>query len=151
MPVVTLKSDLYRAEQAGGAVPDALKVRGYVRRATGLIANAATDSAASVYRLIRLRSDVILGTGTVFANNAWGFAVTQVGVAGTPAALFTKTTSATTTESPITPAKAVAGRLWQQLGLAADPKGEIELVATAAAAATAAGSLAYVIEWIDDN
>lgn len=151
MAVVNVKSDLYRAEQTGGPVPDALKVKGVRRRATGIVANAASDSAGSVYRLIRLRSDVILAEQTFFHNAGWGFATTQVGVVGTPAGLFTKTTSASTTESPVTGIKAVSGqRLWEQLGLAADPKGEIELVAIAAANATGAGVLRFGIDWLDD-
>lgn len=151
MPVVTVKSSLYRAEQQGGPIPDALVVKGVRRRATGFVANAVDHSAGSVYRLIRLRSDVILTEQTFFHNAGWGFATTQVGVVGTPAALFTKTTSASTTESPITGIEAVSGqRLWEQLGLAADPKGEIELVAIAAANATGAGVLRFGIDWLDD-
>lgn len=151
MAIVNVKSNLYRDEMAGGAVLDALVVRGVIRRATGKVFNAATDSSGSVYRLIKLRSDVILTTGTFFHNAAWGFATTQVGVVGDADALFTKTTSATTTESPITGIEAVSGqRLWQQLGMASDPKGQIELVATAAANATGAGDMPFAIEWIDD-
>lgn len=151
MAIVTVKSDLYRNEMAGGAVLDALKAKGVVRRATGKVLNGATDSAGSIYRLIKLRSDVILGAGTFFHNQNWGFATTQVGVVGAAAALFTKATSATTTESPITGIEAASGqRLWEQLGLGADPKGEIELVAIAAANATGAGNMPFQIEWIDD-
>ncbi|PJN95600.1 hypothetical protein CNY89_07515 [Amaricoccus sp. HAR-UPW-R2A-40] len=151
MGIVTVKSDLYRAEQTGGPVPDALKVKGVLRRATGKVFNAASDSAGSIYKLIKLRSDVILTERTLFHNAGWGFATTQVGVLGAAAALFTKTTSASTTESPITGIEAVSGqRLWEQLGLSADPRGEIELVAIAAANATGAGSMPFAVEWIDD-
>jgi hypothetical protein len=151
MAIVTVKSDLYRAEQTGGPVPDALKIKGVLRRATGKVVNAASDSAGSVYKLIRLRSDVILTELTLFHNAAWGFATTQVGVLGAAAALFTKTTSASTTESPITGIEAVSGqRLWEQLGLSVDPRGEIELVAIAAANATGAGVMPFAVEWIDD-
>ena len=151
MAIVIVKSDLYRAEQTGGPVPDALKVKGVVRRATGKVVNAASDSSGSIYKLIRLRSDVILGPGTFFHNAGWGFATTRVGVLGSLAALFTKTTSASTTESPITQIEAASGqRLWEQLGLSADPKGEIELVASAAADAVGAGAMPFVIEWMDD-
>lgn len=151
MAIVNVKSNLYRAEMAGGPVLDALVVKGNVRRATGKVFNAASDSSGSVYKLIKLRSDVILGPGTFFHNAGWGFATTQVGVVGAATALFTKTTSATTTESPITGIEAVSGqRLWEQLGLSADPRGEIELVAIAAANATGAGSMPFAIEWIDD-
>ena len=59
--------------------------------------------------------------------------------------------SASTTENPITAIEAASGqRLWEQLGLAADPKGEIELIATAAAAATGAGNMPFAVEWADD-
>lgn len=151
MPIVTVKSDLYRAEQQGGAVPDALMVRGVMRRATGKILNLSTDSSGSVYKLIRLPAHVILLPGTFFNNQSWGFAVTQVGVAGDADALFTKTTSATTTESPITATEAASGqRLWQQLGMAADPNAMVELIATAAANATGAGSMTFAIEWADN-
>lgn len=151
MAIVTQKSNLYRAEQTGGPVPDALQVKGVVRRATGKVTNAATDSAGSVYKLAKLPSRVILGPGTLFHNQGWGFATTQVGIAGAATALFTKTTIASTTESPITGIEAASGqRLWEQLGMAADPNGEIELVAIAAANATGAGSMPFTIEWIDD-
>lgn len=151
MPIVTVKSDLYRAEQIGGAVPDARKVRGVRRSAFGRIVNAATDSSGSVYKLIRLHSDVILGRNTLFHNESLGFATTRVGIVGSLAALFTKTTSASTTESPVTAIEEAAGtRLWQHLGLSANPNAEIELVFGAAADATGAGSMNFCLEWIDN-
>lgn len=152
MAVVNLKSDLYRDQQAGGAVPDALVVKGIVRRATGKILNGAADSAASTYKIISLPSYVILGTGTLFHNANFGFATTQVGIAGDEDALFTKTTSASTTESPVTGIEAASGvRLWELLGLAEDPNDMIDLIATAAAGATGAGNMPFTIEWIDNG
>jgi|GEM_PF-2236129 len=151
MAVVNLKSTLYRAAQIGGPVPDARLVKGNVRRATGRIVNAADDSANSVYRLIRLPSDVILGPGTYFHNAGLGFATTRVGIAGAPAALFTKTTSASVEEFPVTAIEAAAAtRLWQHVGLAANPNAEIELIFQAAANATGDGSMNFIIEWIDN-
>lgn len=152
MAVVNLKSNLFRDQQAGGAVPDALQVKGIVRRAVGSIANAAADSNTSTYKLISLPSYVILGVGTYFYNENWGFAVTQVGVAGDGDALFTKTTAATTFEAPVSAVEQASGvRLWELLGLAEDPNDMIDLIVTAAADAAGAGTMTFVIEWIDNG
>jgi hypothetical protein len=152
MAVVSLKSTLYRAEQTGGAVPDALMIRGVTRRATGSVSNAATDSNLSMYKLITLPSFVILHPETIFDVENWGFAAVRIGTKATVGALLSVATNAATTQSPITARAAAAGnRLWQTLGLSADPKTDIDLYAHAIAGATGAGVMPFCIAWVDNT
>lgn len=151
MAIVNLKSSLYRAEQQGGAIPDPLLVRGRVSVATGRVENAATDSNLSRYKLISLPSRVVLRSGTLFHVENWGFAAVRIGTLATVGALLSVNTSAATSQAPITPIAAAAGnRLWQTLGLAADPNEEIDIFAHAIANATGAGVLRFAIEWLDN-
>lgn len=151
MAIVSLKSSLYRDAQAGGPVNDPLIAKGLRRVATGKVENGAADSNLSRYKIISLPSYVILSPGTIFHVENWGFAAVRIGTLATVGALVSVLKSAATTQAPITPLIATAGaRLWQTLGLAADPNEEIDLYAHAIADATGAGNMPFTIEWIDN-
>lgn len=151
MAVVNNNSTLFRDAQAGGAVPDALQVKGVVRRATGTVTNAADDSTLSTYKLITLPSWVILGPGTLFHVENWGFAAIRIGTFTDVDALVSVLKSAATSQAPVSGIAATAGeRLWETLGLAEDPNTEIGLYAHAIAGATGAGAMPFTIEWIDN-
>jgi hypothetical protein len=149
MAVVQKKSSLFRT--GDGPTLDPLVARGYPRRAIGRVENAASDSNGSRYHLIDLPSHVILLPGTLFHVENWGFAAIRLGTFDDVDALLAVLKSAATTQSPITGMIAAAGaRLWQTLGLPADPGKTIGLYAHAIADATGAGAMPFAIEWLDN-
>ncbi len=136
MAVVTTKSDLF------GVPLDPAKARGRPIVATFTVANAADDSSGSKYLLGRFPSECILDSRTAFQVQNWGFATVNIGTAEDIDALGTVAKSAGNVYSPIAFGDARHGLpLWEALGLAADPGGEIELYAHASAGATGAGSM----------
>lgn len=123
-------------------------LRGVLRTATGSVANGATDSANSKYKLARVPSHAILDETTAFQVQNWGFAQVQVGTSTDPIALLNVAKSAANVQNPVVFGDANHGkRLWERLGLAADPGGNITLYLTALAAAVAAGSVNFRISW----
>lgn len=124
MPVVSLKSTI----AAGTADP--AKARGGQYVAIDTIANALTDSVGSKYLLARLPSECILDERTQFKVDTWGYANIRIGTLTDPAALVSQTRATGTTVTPIVFGDAKHGLpLWQQLGMAADPGGEIGIYA----------------------
>lgn len=151
MPVVTSTSSLFRTD-AGPAL-DPLLARGFARRATGKVLNAADDASGSKYKLIELPSHVILAEATIFDVENWGFADIRIGRFDTAGAgaLVSATKISAVTQSPVTARLAADGkRVWERLGLAADPGGVVGIWAHAIAAATGAGEMPFVVEWIDN-
>lgn len=152
MPVVTGKSNIVRDYVSGDDAPDPRLERGRLYISTGTVANAATDSQNSKYRLASLPSDCILHPDTKFHVSSWGYADIRIGTLTDVAALASVLKSAGATVSPI-----VAGdvakhgkELWQILGLAADPGGEIDIYAHGSVAApVAAGTMLFSIVMID--
>lgn len=150
MAIVSLKSNLFRDQQAGGPVNDPLIIKGVRRAATGKVENGAADSNLSKYKLISLPSYVILDSSTIFHVENWGFAAIRIGTLTTVGALVSVLKSAATTQAPVTAVgQASANRLWQLLGLASDPNEEIDIYAHAIADATGAGNMPFRIGWID--
>lgn len=149
MAIVNTKSTLFRGD--AGAVLDPLVARGYRRTAIGKAVNAAGDSDGSKYLLAELPSHAILARGTLFHVENWGFAAIRIGTFATAGALVSVLKSAATTQAPVTALIETTGaRLWQTMGLAADPGGVLGLYAHAIANATGAGDMPFVIEWIDN-
>lgn len=147
MAVVNQKSSVYRADDNKLLDPVFKAARMVV--VTGSVANAASDSSGSKYLLAELPSDCILFELTGFAVANWGFAQVNIGTKTDPVALVTVLKSAGATVRPIAMGDARQGkRLWEALGLAADPGGVIQLYAGATAAATAAGSMLFQIAYL---
>jgi hypothetical protein len=152
MAVVSKKSTLYRDEQAGGAVPDALIVSGITRRAVGEIANAADDSNLSMYKICTIPSWAYFHPETIFDVENWGFAAVRIGTKTDVDALLSVATTAATTQSPITARAAASGdRVWETLGLSEDPAEMIDLYAHAIAGATGAGVMKFCVAWVDNK
>lgn len=151
MAVENIKSDLYRDEAAGGAVPDAQYVTGRVKVMTGSVANGAADSAGSTYKIASLPADCLLDELTLFDDENWGFAATKIGTLTDPAALLDTApiTAPVGRKAPVAFGDANHGKeLWEILGLSENPGGMIDLYAHAAAGATGAGSLLFQIRYI---
>lgn len=136
MPVTNKKSDLF------GADVDPAKARGRPIVAAFTVANAADDSSGSTFLLAKLPSEAILDSKTAFQVQSWGFATVNIGTADDIDALGTVLKSAGNVYSPVAFGDARHGQpLWEALGLAANPGGEIALYAHASGNATAAGSM----------
>ena len=155
MPIVTTFSSAY-AKATGGvaAVPVEDKFHSGRQRAAGLtVSNAASDSNGSKYFLIRLPSNVILLPQTTFDIQDWGYAKCQVGVDGALTGLvdIDDVPALSAVSRPIVFADAKWNKpFWQQMGLSADPLGELDLYINTEANATGAGTADYGIYWIAD-
>lgn len=149
MAVVDEKSDLFRNAHALDLSPDPLKTKGRLMVATGTIANLATDSNLSKYRLIELPSDCYLHEDTFFDVQGDGFAQIVIGTLTDTDALVDQTRATENIVTPIAIGDANHGKqLWEILGLAADPGGFITLFKHAEANATGAGSMDFRIVYI---
>ncbi|PZQ99931.1 MAG: hypothetical protein DI533_04685 [Cereibacter sphaeroides] len=147
MAIVTGKSDLIVDPRLGETAVDPVRARGRPIIATGTVANLSTDNANSKYLLAKIPSHAMLGAGTFFAATAWGFATVNIGTKTAPTALFTGL-RATGLLKPVVEGDAKHGKeLWEILGLAADPGGDIELWAHGPADATTAGSAKFEIHY----
>lgn len=142
MPVVNGKSDLFAGDV------DPARARGRPITVQFTVTNAADDSSGSTYLLCRLPSYAILTASTTFKADTWGFATTSIGTLTDVDALFQALKNAA--HAPIT--RNGTGQhgvpLWQLLGLASDPGGEIALYAHAIANATGAGSMRGEIHYL---
>lgn len=140
MAIVNGKSDLF------GADVDPARAKGRPVVTAFTVTNAASDSNGSSYLLARLPSYAVLDAMTTIKADGWGFATVYIGIQGDTDALFTANRNAA--HVPITRNGALHGLpLWQALGLAADPGGEIELYAFASADAAAAGVMKGEFHW----
>lgn len=150
MSVVSKFSNLVtdRANNIPNADPEFVRGRPVI--ATGIISNAADDSAGSTYLLAEIPAHALLGTGTAFDVENWGFATIQIGTLDDPDALTSVLKSAGNTVSPVAFGDAKHGKhLWEVLGMAAEPaSGQIALYVTGPANATAAGSMPFALHYI---
>lgn len=150
MAIVTGQSNLYRSAQALENNPDPQLRAGVVRHAVGTVANLATDSSGSMYRLAPVPSYAILHPSTLFDVENWGFAQVVIGSRDITDQLLDVARSAATTQSPFAWGDANHGkRLWEVLGMSADPNAVIDIYAHAEANATGAGSMPFCIAWLD--
>jgi hypothetical protein len=148
MAVVSKLSSLISDRSTGNRNPDPEFARGRPIVATGTVANAATDSSGSKYLLARIPSHALLCELTAFGVTNWGFAQIVIGSETATTALVNQTKATGNTVKPVVFGDAKHGlHLWQVLGLAADPKGDLEIYAHAAAAATGAGSMVFQIAY----
>lgn len=151
MPITTNKSDLFRDEIAGGRIVDNKRVRGRTYTAVGAVTNASDDLNGSTFLLARIPSHAILKTGTRFIVTNWGFAAVRIGTKDDVDALVSQTQATENVIDPITDGDANhAKELWEVLGLASDPGGDIAIYAHAIADATGAGSMQFQIDYLDN-
>ena len=150
MAVVESKSDLIHDPYDSASVPpDPEQARGRPVIATGTVANLSTDSNTSKYHLADIPADALLHEDTAFDVENWGFAAIRIGTYSDVDALAAVLKSAGNTVSPIAFGDANHGkRLWEVLGLAANPGGNIGIYAHAIAGATGAGSMPFRIAYI---
>jgi len=129
--------------------PDPVRARGRIIKVTGSVANAAADSAGSTYHLADLPSGCILDPATFFKVDNWGFAQIVIGTKTDTTALVNQTKATEAMVTPIAAGDANHGkRLWEVLGMAEDPGGNIGIYGHAAAAATAAGTMLIQIAYL---
>lgn len=150
MPVrLNVGSDLITDPRLDQNPPDPAKARGVMKCIRGTMTNLSTDSAASTYLLCQIPANAILDARTAFSTAGAGFATIQVGTRSNATALYTGAKAAVI--NPIAMGDAKHGlAAWQQLGLTAPPEGGmIDLIFTAAANATGAGTMPFEI-WFAD-
>lgn len=156
MAVVTQKSTSITNLDAGDLNPD-YKSRGVLREAVDTIELANGDSIASTYRMFRVWSgwrvsDIIvdsddIGTTTagdigLYRTNADGGAVVDADFFASALVLNAGalSNSNVTHESAVVDVANKGKRLWEQLGLTADPGLWYDVTLTLTAAADAAGT-----------
>ena len=150
MAIENVNSDLYRDALSLEAVPETRKSTGRIFTATGTVTHDAAASAGSTYKLAQIPSYAILHWDTIFEAGNWNFTDMRIGTLTDNTALVSALVSAGN-QSPIAKLDANHGKaLWEVLGLASDPNGMITLYAHAIGAASAAGSMKFVIPWIDN-
>lgn len=150
MAAVKINSNLIHDPLVSGSTPpDPQAARGRVIVATGTATNGATDSSASMYHLADIPSQALLYDDCAFDVENWGFAQVVIGTETDTDALVDQTLATENTVTPIAFGDANHGKqLWEVLGLAADPGGNIGLWAHAEAAATGAGSMPFRIVYL---
>lgn len=152
MAKVKGKSSLLGTTTAEGAAirVDKRVAQAKLHRAYGTVENAASDSNGSAYALFNLPSHAILTENTILKISGWGFATVIVGTAEDTAALFSVAKTAGD-QSPVTLFDTGHGvELWELLGMDKDPRGAIEVIVSTSAAATAAGKIDFLLEWVID-
>jgi len=128
---------------------DPVEIRGRVVKSTGNVTNAASDSSGSSYHLVDLPSDCILEKDTFFKVDNWGFAQVVIGTRTDTTALVNVAKAAGAMVTPVASGDSNHGkRLWETLGMASDPGGNIGIYAHAAANATAAGTMLFEISYL---
>ena len=99
--------------------------------------------------LADIPSNAIVHEDTFFDVASWGFAQVVIGVEGDTDALVDQAKATENIVTPIAVGDANHGKeLWEVLGMAADPKGNIRLIASAEADATGAGSMPFRIAYL---
>lgn len=128
---------------------DPAKARGRRIVTVDTATNLATDNSGSKYLLGMFPSECILMSDTYFKVDNWGYAAIRVGTFSDPAALVSVLKNAGANVTPIAQGDARHAKpLWQQLGMAAEPGGEIGLYIHGIADAAAAGTMPYEIHYL---
>jgi hypothetical protein len=153
MAIVFVNSSLFpdpRLDQFPIAPAEA---RGVTKTATFEVAAAATDNTGSIYTLAMLPADALWDESTSFKIDAWAFADVRIGTRASPGALVSVLRTSGVYANPVLVGDAKHGqRIWQALGLAARPEnGLVEIVATAIANATIAGTLRGKLAYRDQS
>jgi hypothetical protein len=150
MAVEDVKSDLYRDQLTGGAIPQAQKAHGRIHMVTGTVSHDAAASSGSTYKLGEVPSAAMVHPDTIFEAGNWNFTDMRIGTKDDVSALVSALVSAGN-QSPVAALDANHGKAWWEvLGLAADPGGMITIYAHAIGAASAAGSMKFNLVSIDN-
>lgn len=152
MPIRLNKpSDLITDPRLDQNPPDPAKARGVLHVIAGTMTNLADDDSGSTFLLCQIPANAILDSNTKFSSAAAGYATIRVGTRANATALLNAARAAIL--SPITMGDAKHGlAAWQQLGLAAAPENNlIDIMFTAGANATGAGSMPFEIWYRDQN
>lgn len=151
MAVEKVKSDLYRNQLTGGAIPQAQKAHGRIHAVTGTVTHDAAASSGSTYKLGEVPSGAMVHPDTIFQADGWKFTDLRIGTLTDVPALVSVAVAAATTQSPVAALDANHGKAWWEvLGIAADPGGMIAIYAHAIGAASAAGSMKFNLVSIDN-
>lgn len=166
MGVVATKSAALAARDTPGtALVGSYQIRGQQFNAIGKVEIANGDSIASILRVVTVPSAArvvrlsirITGTITTAAGDiglykapAHGGAVADVDLFATAQALSSAIATWTdiTNESTTITATLAEKRLWELLGLTADPGIDYDIAITLTAAAGAAGQVALMVEYV---
>jgi hypothetical protein len=144
MAVVTTYGTGYKNPAAIKAVP-AIYAEGAEKKIMSAVAVANGDSIASVYYFGRVPSNCIISPGALlYAPAIAGLTDFSLGFVGAPKALMADVSIAAGGSFPARSVVSIANYCqfaWQDAGLASDPGGFLDIFATLAAAATAAGTL----------
>ena len=163
MPVNNVNSILIQNASAVPPVPNPSYLSGsFIREAvTPTVAVGAADTAASTYRMLRVRSSSRISALTIVNSAMAGFTAANIGlyqVNGGPAVNAT----AFATGLSLAAANAGAGtpivfpiiqfgmRVWEMLGLPADPVTEYDVVVTSTAQTGTAGFIGLKMTWCDN-
>ncbi len=149
MAVVENKSNIFPAPGEGATDP--LVSKGRIKTALGQVACAADDNAGSKYLLCRVPSYANVHHDCIVYCENWGIANLKVGNFAGDTLIVDTTTAAATEQLPFTRASTAQGqRWWEALGHASDPGGWLDIYAHADADAAGAGTLDFLIAWIDN-
>ena len=144
-------SDLITDQRFDQNPPDPAKARGPIHVIRGTMTNLADDDSGSTFLLCQIPANAILDSNTKFSSATAGYATIRVGTRANAVALLNVAKAAIL--SPIVMGDAKHGlAAWQQLGLAAAPDGNIiDLMFSAGANATGAGTMPFEIWYSDSN
>jgi len=159
MAIVAVKSaQITNADATPMRINPAYQANSRIRGAVGVAAFANGDSAASVYRILRVRSNDRVerlfldmdagGAGAVadfglYKTAADGGAVVDADFFASAVAIAAAARAVDITrESGAVTVALMEKRIWEQLGLTADPQLEYDVAATLTVATAAAGNMA---------
>jgi hypothetical protein len=154
MAVVNVSSNLYPVKGSPTTSLDPQFTKGRPVIVNGTITNLSTDNTLSKYKMVDIPSHAILLPQSYFDVTNWGFATINIGTLANAVALVNVLKSAGNIHVPAAIAAGGASAtkmLWDALGLAADPGGNITLYANGPANATGAGSMKFQIWYADRN
>ena len=152
MAVVTKYSSAMPDPTTYPAQPKSVNVEGRVKSLFGSVAVANGDSIASQFFVGKIPSHArILPSSAVHCTAVTGAAINfGFDISGKAAVLLAAQTIATAAKLPATAAVAVADQskfAWELAGYAQDPGTQLTLVAALTAAATAAGTVVFDIQY----
>lgn len=166
MAVVQVSSTPITNADAKPVVRNSAKVaEGEVLSSIGSVAIANGDSIGSVYRMVRIRSgcriDSLLLACTAITGAAADVGLYQIAAKGgavVDADFFTAAQTIATASQGLQVAhgnalapSTASLRVWEALGLSADPGLEYDVALTLTAAATAAGSVAAKCQYVNSG
>lgn len=160
MAVVALKSTAVTNSDAHTSNTSYI-ANGHNRNSVGMIAVANGDSIASTYRLVRIpsgaRMSAVRLACTAITSAAGDIGLYQTADNGGAVVDADFFVAAQSIASALTATDVIGGnvltpanrekRVWEAIGLTADPQRDYDIAVTLTAAATAAGSMALTVDY----